>query len=87
MGQGVSKIVVNNIVDEIDNLPVTKEQLMLLKKVLYAIYNAKLFGVDDLKELYEVGFNDKDFYDLLSYGVDFMAKSKMIEIYLSPKEE
>jgi len=37
---------------------------------------------NDLKELYNANFTDKDFYELLSYATNFMAKSKMIEIYM-----
>ena len=42
----------------------------------------QLFGEDDLEELGRVGFSDKDFFDLLNYLTSFIAKSKMIEVYL-----
>jgi hypothetical protein len=40
------------------------------------------FNNDDLQELYNVNFSDKDFYELLSYATNFIAKSKMIEVYI-----
>jgi len=58
------------------------KQNLLLSKVIYAIYNANKFNKNDLKELYKAGFSDKDFYELLSYATNFMAKSKMIEVYI-----
>ena len=56
-------------------------QEILLQKVLKAIYKSRSFGSEDLKELDKAGFHAKDFFDLLSYATDFMAKSKLIEVY------
>lgn len=78
----VNKGLINNIVDEIQNIPFEDKQKVLLLKVLKALYEAEDFNENDLKELYSFGFNDKDFYDLLSYATNFMSKSKMIEVYL-----
>jgi len=79
---GTDKAILGDICLNISKLPFDDKQKLLLAKVIYAIYNADKFGIDDLKELYSVGFSDKDFYELLSYGTNFMAKSKMIEVYL-----
>jgi len=78
----VNKEVLNDICSNIKELPFNIEQKLLLSKVLYAIYNADKFSSDDLNELYDASFTDKDFYELLSYATNFMAKSKMIEIYM-----
>jgi hypothetical protein len=58
-----------------------ENQALLFAKVLKAIYETDFFTQDDLAELYEVGFSDKDYFDLLSYSTNFIAKSKMIEVY------
>lgn len=71
-----------NIVEEIQNIPFEDKQKILLLKVLKALYETKDFKEEDLKELYELGFDNKDFFDLLSYATSFMSKSKMIEVYL-----
>lgn len=78
----VDKEVLNDICSNIEELPFSIEQKVLLSKVIYAIYNADKFCNDDLQELYSANFTDKDFYELLSYATNFMAKSKMIEIYM-----
>ncbi|MEA1982664.1 MAG: hypothetical protein U9N39_03875 [Campylobacterota bacterium] len=62
--------------------PYDVKQERLLDKVLKALYETSTFTQEDLEELHKYGFNDKDFYDLLSYSVNFMAKSKMIDVYL-----
>ncbi len=80
--KGIDKKLVNDIYANISKLPFDARQKLLLGKVIDAIYNADKFGEDDLKVLYDVGFNDKDFYDLLRYGTNFSANSKMIEAYL-----
>lgn len=82
ISKGIDKEVLNNICSNIMELPFNIEQKLLLSKVLYAIYNADKFSNDDLNELYDASFTDKDFYELLSYATNFMAKSKMIEIYM-----
>jgi hypothetical protein len=53
-----------------------------MDKVLKSLNETELFGKDDLDELRTLGFSDKDFFDLLNYSTSFMAKSKMIEVYL-----
>ena len=58
----------------------SESQALLLQKVLKAIYEE--FSSEDLVEIERAGFTQKDFYDLLNYATDFMAKSKMIEVYL-----
>lgn len=63
-------------------IPFEDNQKLLLMKVLKALYTAEEFNENDLKELYAVGFSDKDYFDLLSYAANFMSKSKIIEAYL-----
>jgi len=82
LDNGVKKELLSNICKNIEKLPFEAKQILLLSKVLYALYNAQNFREKDLDELYSVGFSDKDFYELLGYATNFMAKSKMIEIYL-----
>jgi len=82
LSSGVDKELLNDICQNLEKLPFEFKQILLLSKVLYALYNAQSFGEKDLEELYDVGFSDKDFYELLGYATNFMAKSKMIEIYL-----
>ena len=83
---GVDKELLSDICSNIEKLPFEAKQILLLSKVLYALYNAQSFGEKDLDELYSVGFSNKDFYELLGYATNFMAKSKMIEIYTKPLE-
>ena len=59
-----------------------ERQELLMNKVLKALNETQKFSEKDLHELKESGFSDRDFYDLLSYASNFMAKSKMIEVYL-----
>ena len=61
---------------------VDERQTLLMNKVLKSLNETDKFDEKDLQELRESGFSDKDFFDLLSYASSFMAKSKMIEIYL-----
>jgi len=61
---------------------IDEKQEFLMSKVLKSLYETELFNEDDLAELQTEGFGDKDFFDLLNYATNFMAKSKMIEVYL-----
>jgi hypothetical protein len=69
-----------------DTEPYDVRQALLLEKVLKAIYETALFGAEDLRDLKESGFSNKDYFDLLSYATSFMAKSKMIEVYSKRKD-
>jgi hypothetical protein len=81
LSTGTDKNILSDIIENIDKIPFSNEQKLLLKKVLKAIYEAEKFTKDDLKELYQSGFNNKDFVELLNYGIDFMGKSRMIEVF------
>ncbi len=83
--KGLKLQFLQNIEQNIYKIELDNKQIVLLNKVLYAIYNAREFGKSDLNELYNLGFSDKDFFDLLNYATNFLAKSKMIEIYLVNK--
>lgn len=65
---------------------VNDKQKLLMEKVLKSLNETENFTKDDLAELYASGFSDKDFFDLLNYATGFMAKSKMIEIYLKKED-
>jgi len=82
LNMDVDKEIINNITDNIQNIPFQENQKLLLTKVLKALYNADEFDESDLQELHAVGFSDKDYFDMLSYAANFMSKSKIIEAYL-----
>lgn len=79
----VDKKFLNDSENNIQNIPFSNEQKTLLQKVIKAIYASNQFSENDLNELLQLGFSNKDFFDLLSYTTNFISKSKLIEIYLS----
>jgi len=68
-------------IEDIDVIPLDEKQITLMKKILKAIYRSNEFTQEDIYELEKIGFKHKDFFDLLNYATNFMAKSKMIEVY------
>ena len=62
-----------------------KEQSTLLQTALKALYQTKSFSRDDIDDLKTYGFDHHDFYQLLNYATTFLAKTKMIEVYLRKK--
>lgn len=67
---------------ENSEMQIDEKQKLLMHKVLKSLEETDKFTSKDLAQLKEIGFSDKDFFDLLNYATGFMAKSKMIEIYL-----
>jgi len=67
---------------QMDSYKIDEKQEFLMSKVLKSLYETETFNEADLEELQAEGFCDKDFFDLLNYATNFMAKSKMIEVYL-----
>ena len=65
-----------------NNFEINARQELLMQKVLKALQDTENFDEKDINELEEQGFSDKCFFDLLNYATNFMAKSKMIEVYL-----
>ena len=78
----VDEAMINDMENHLDDIPLERAQKILLKKVIKAVYHPDKFDKIDLEVLYDVGFNDKDFYDILDYATGFMGKSKIIEAYL-----
>ncbi|MDM5271798.1 hypothetical protein PGH07_06385 [Sulfurovum sp. zt1-1] len=78
---GVNEAIISDLENHLDNIHVEPTQKILLKKVIKALYHADKFEKKDLETLYDAGFNDKDFYDILEYATVFMGKSKLIEVY------
>ena len=74
--------IIANLPQSLDELELPQGQIVLLKTVLKALDKSEEFTGENLTPIYENGFSDKDFFDLLYYASDFTAKSKMIEIYL-----
>ena len=72
----------NTAILEKGEFSIDEKQTLLMEKVLKSLNETQRFTKDDLSELKAVGFSDKDFFDLLNYATGFMAKSKMIEVYL-----
>ena len=60
----------------------SQEKKFLKEMVLKALYSANTFNRDDLLLLDKKGISHKDFFELLEYATTFMAKSKIIEVYL-----
>ena len=81
--RGVPKEIVNDLENNIDKIPLEASQKVLLSKVLQALFDD--FSKKDLQELQELGFSQQDFYDLLNYATNFMAKSKIIDTFLEAK--
>lgn len=80
--QGAPKELLENMHQNIDNIPLDTEQVSLFNTVIKALYNTEEFNENDLNELSKEGFENRDFFDLLSYASNFISKSKMIEVYL-----
>lgn len=76
----VKRELLKNLQTTFHTIPVEKTQCLLAQKVLQALYEK--FEKADLEELKAQGFEEQDFYDLLNYITIFMAKSKIIDIYL-----
>ena len=70
-----------SLLEKIDT-EIDEKQTLLMEKVLKSLNETESFCKSDLDVLRAVSFKDKDFFDLLNYSTNFMAKSKMIEDYL-----
>jgi len=68
-------------VEDLDHPDLDAKQIALMNKVLKGIYKSSEFTKNDISELEALGFEHKDFFDLLNYSTNFMAKSKTIEVY------
>ncbi len=80
--KNINEVLIADVVDNIEHLPVALNQRLLAQAVITALYNPGIFSADTITTLEALGFSHKDFFDLLHYCCDFMSKSKMIEIYL-----
>lgn len=80
LAKGIKHEHLAHLQENFNKLAFEPNQILLAKTVLKAIYDTLL--KEDLYKLYAHGFEEKEFYDLLNYTTLFMAKSKIIDIYL-----
>lgn len=80
LAKKIKKEIIKNITTNFNNIPIPKKQIVLAQTVLQALFSK--IDKDDFQQLYNAGFHDQDFYDLLNYATQFTAKSKIIDIYL-----
>jgi hypothetical protein len=80
LAQKVKKDIIKNINNGFDDIPLEENQKLMASKIMKALYEK--FDKNDIDELQANGFTQDDFYLILNYATIFMAKSKVIDIYL-----
>jgi len=72
-------------ITSMDNFPMPQKQIVLAKKAKKAIYNSSSFGENDLQELYGLGWEIKEIYDVIEHIGVFEKNSRFIRAFLKQK--
>ncbi len=80
--KGVSDEELLNVMKNINNTPFELKDRTLLNKAIKAVYEPENFGKNDLEELYNLGWNNKDIFYIIDFASVFKGKGKMIDAYL-----
>lgn len=74
--RGYDKALIENI-DCIDDLPVDNNSKVLVKKCYKAIFNSSEFGEKDLQELYDLGWEITEIYQVIEH-IGLLEKNRRI---------
>jgi len=79
--RGYDKTLIENI-DCIDNFPVDPNSKVLVKKCYKSIFNSSEFGENDLQELYDLGWEIKEIYQVIEHIGLLEKNRRVIEAFL-----
>ena len=79
---GMKDTDINRYLDNIDEAPIDKNLILLLKKSIKSIYDSHHFNQEDFEELYKVGFTDKTIYNAITYSTGFAGIARRLNTYL-----
>lgn len=71
-----------DVTDNINNFPLENEQKVIAIKAMKAIYNSAEFNENDLQELYELGWEITEIYDVIEHIGVFEKNSRFIKAFL-----
>ena len=79
---GYSEEIIANTIRNISTIPLKPEEQVLAAKGIKAIYHPSDFNKTDLLELYKLGWNDKDIYDVIDHAGFILKNGRIISCYL-----
>jgi len=82
LGLGVEETTLERYLGNIDEAPLDKRLILLLKKAIKSIYDSHHFDREDFEELYHAGFTDKTIYDAIVYSTGFSGIARRLNTYL-----
>ena len=79
---GMKDTDINRYLDNIDEAPIDKKLILLLKKAIKSIYDSHNFKQKDFEELYQAGFSDKTIYQAVTYSMGFAGIARRLNTYI-----
>ena len=73
---------IDNTMRDLNKAPFEQKDRVFLIKAIKSIYEADKFNEKDLDELHNLGWNDRDIFDIIDYVSTFKGRGKMIDAYL-----
>jgi len=71
--------------DKVHNFPLANEQKVIAEKAMKAIYHSNEFNENDLQELYKLGWEITEIYDVIEHIGVFEKNSRFIKAFMLKK--
>lgn len=73
---------IDTTMSDLTKAPFEEKDKTFLLKAIKSIYEPNSFNENDLQELYDFGWSDRDIFDIIDYVATFKGRGKMIDAYL-----
>lgn len=80
--KGYPEDTIARTMSDIREVPFERKEKELAAKAIKAIYDPRDFGREDLKNMYELGWNDKDIFDAIDHAGFLLKNGRIISCYL-----
>ncbi len=81
--KGYSEENISKAGKDISKLPLESKEQILASKAIKAIYRPKDFNKNDLSNLYDLGWNNKDIFEVINHAGFLLKNGRIISCYLN----
>jgi len=80
--KGYDDEIIDRVQNNISSVPFDNKVKRLAEKSIKAIYSPSAFNKNDLAELYSLGWNDSEIYDVIDHAGFLLKNGRIIKAYL-----
>jgi hypothetical protein len=81
LAKGYTQKQLNDVITDIASVPFNEKHQILAIKSIKAIYGSKLFSKEDFDQLYNLGWTQKDVFDVIDHAGTIFRNGRILTTY------